>query len=102
MIKILSLPEYKAQIEMPDVQLLDVRTEMEYELGKIMDAQLLNVQSPDFEELAKQSINFQKPIYLYCRSGVRSQLAANILIGLGASEVYDLQGGYLNWAQNEK
>ncbi|VTP94831.1 Uncharacterised protein [Sphingobacterium daejeonense] len=45
MIKILSLPEYKAQIEMPDVQLLDVRTEMEYELGKIKDAQLINVQS---------------------------------------------------------
>nr|WP_197734130.1 rhodanese-like domain-containing protein [Sphingobacterium daejeonense] len=57
---------------------------------------------PDFEELAKQSLNFQKPIYLYCRAGIRSQLAANILKGLGASEVYDLQGGYLNWVQNEK
>ena len=102
MIKILPLAEFAAQIEKPNVQLLDVRTEMEYNLGKINDALLINVQSPDFEDQVKESVDFNQPIYLYCRSGVRSQVAASILEGLGAGEVYDLEGGYLNWVLKNK
>jgi rhodanese-related sulfurtransferase len=37
------------------------------------------------------------PIYLYCRSGGRSNKAARQLISLGFKEIYDLQGGYLGW-----
>jgi len=102
MIKILTFHEFKTQIENNSVQLLDVRTELEYELGKIKDASLLNVQSPEFEDQARQSVNLDEPVYLYCRAGVRSQLAAKILENLGASEIYDLEGGYLNWIQNSR
>lgn len=102
MIKILTLPEFKAQIENKPVQLLDVRTEMEYDLGKIDGSTLINVQSSDFEELAAQKVNLDEPIYLYCRSGMRSQIAAKLLENIGAKEIYDLQGGYVAWIQNNK
>jgi len=38
------------------------------------------------------------PIIVYCRSGVRSNRAANILIENGFSEVYDM-GGILDWQE---
>lgn len=100
MIKILKYPEFKTQIENNNVQLVDVRAEMEYQLGNIPNSILINVQSSDFEDLAKQKLNLQEPIYLYCRAGVRSQVAARILENLGAVEVIDLEGGYLAWIQN--
>lgn len=102
MIKLLTVPEFKAQIKNNDVQLLDVRTEMEYALGKIDGSTLINVQSSDFMDQAKKYINFQKPIYIYCRSGARSHMAAKILENMGAKEIFDLQGGFLSWSQNNK
>ncbi|WP_156307656.1 rhodanese-like domain-containing protein [Sphingobacterium endophyticum] len=101
MIKIIKYPEFKTQIQNQPVQLVDVRNEMEFELGNIPGSILINVQSSNFEELAKEKLNFKEPIYLYCRAGVRSQLAAKILENLGATEIIDLEGGYLSWIQNK-
>jgi len=49
-----------------------------------------------FEKLDKS-----KPVYLYCRSGNRSKKSADILIELGFSKVYDLNGGFIEWNLNE-
>ena len=38
-----------------------------------------------------------KPVYLYCRSGARSQKAARKLIDMGFEKVYDLKGGFMRW-----
>ena len=37
------------------------------------------------------------PIYIYCRSGVRSQQAANFLISQGFSDVYSMTGGIISY-----
>lgn len=102
MIKLLTVPEFKAQINNNDVQLIDVRTEMEYSLGKIDGSTLINVQSSDFMDQAKKYIDFKKSIFIYCRSGARSHMAAKILENMGAKEIFDLQGGFLSWGQNNK
>jgi rhodanese-related sulfurtransferase len=38
-----------------------------------------------------------EPIYIYCRSGNRSQKSSEQLKELGFVKIYDLEGGYKNW-----
>ena len=77
---------------------VDVRTPEEYNEGAIESA--LNINFYD-ENFLDQFANYNKdePIFIYCRSGGRSGKAAKKLSELGFKEVYDLQGGYLNWAK---
>lgn len=96
-IKILDKEAFNTAIEANNVQLVDVRTPQEYQGGYIKNAinidyfDALNFNST-FEKLDKD-----KPIYLYCRSGNRSQKAARKLVEMGFKEIYDLRGGYMNW-----
>ena len=96
-IKILAASEYNEAIKNNDVQLVDVRTAKEFNEGAIGDA--LNIdffQQETFnEEFGK--LDKEQPIYLYCRSGNRSQKAAAKLDSLGFKHIYDLKGGYMGW-----
>jgi adenylyltransferase/sulfurtransferase len=42
-------------------------------------------------------ISRERPVVLYCRSGVRSERAAQALLGAGYPEVAHLAGGVLSW-----
>lgn len=75
--------------------LLDVRTQEEFEAGYIEGAIL--IPDTEVEERApKEFPDKDKPILIYCRSGRRSALAANVLAALGYEEVYDF-GGIIDW-----
>jgi rhodanese-related sulfurtransferase len=96
-IEILDQADFSAAITGRKVQLVDVRTPNEYGSGHIKNA--INVDlfnsggfERSFEKMAKD-----KPVYLYCRSGARSQRAAHKLIDMGFEKVYDLRGGYMCW-----
>ena len=96
-IKILDKSSFKTAINSGNVQLVDVRTANEFNGGHIKDAKNI-----DFFKQNNFIINFNKfnkeePIYLYCRSGNRSQKAARKLDGLGFKKIFDLKGGYMNW-----
>lgn len=79
-----------------DVQLVDVRTPEEFAEGHIENALNINVSETDFiTEVEK--LDLDKPIYLYCRSGKRSAKAAEIMKEMGFKEIYDMEGGFLNW-----
>ncbi len=94
--KILSPEEFKSQIQNKTVQLIDVRTAKEFNEGNIKGAKNIDFFSPEFDkEFSK--LDKDKPIYLYCRSGARSQKSANKLVKMGFQEIYDLKGGFLNW-----
>ena len=62
-----------------------------------------NFLGADFNNEVAQ-LDKSKPVLLYCRSGKRSGAASKKLQGMGFKEIYDLQGGFLNWtkAQGEK
>ncbi len=77
-------------------QLIDVRTLEEFKEGHLKNAQNICVTDDDFVENI-QKLDKDKPVYLYCRSGKRSARAAAILKDLGFKEIYDMDGGYLNW-----
>lgn len=93
--EILSKEDYKKAI-LKDVQLVDVRTPEEYNDGYIKDAENIDVKSQDFlEKIEKYSKS--ETVYVYCKSGGRSQKAAELMIDRGFSHVIDLEGGYINW-----
>lgn len=79
-----------------DIQLLDVRTAEEFNEGHVAGAMNVSVTDEGFEE-GVVSLNKEKPIYVYCRSGKRSAKAAEILSELGFKVIYDVEGGITAW-----
>lgn len=95
-IKTISTSALKTMLAKEDVQLLDVRTSREIEQGFIKKAKFINFFDDDFATKAIAQLNKNKPVYLYCRSGNRSEKAARILKEKGY-EVYNVLGGYNKW-----
>ncbi len=78
-----------------NIVLLDVRAQSEYDEGHIEGAIVL----PDTEIAARaedELTDKDAVILVYCRSGRRSLGAANALVELGYTNVYDF-GGILDW-----
>ena len=76
--------------------LLDVRTPEEYNEGHIEKALNINWNSSSFAEQANQ-LDKQKTVFVYCLAGGRSASAANKLQEMGFANIYELQGGFLQW-----
>lgn len=83
--------------ETPNPQILDVRTPEEYASEHIDKAENVNWLSDDFvANTAKYDKT--KPVFVYCKSGGRSQKAAAKLAELGFTTIYELEGGMLKWS----
>ena len=80
--------------------ILDVRTVEEYEEISIPNAILANILEPNEFMDVVEKLEKKSKIFVYCRSGVRSQKACNILDQLGFKETYNLNGGILEWKEN--
>lgn len=96
-ITILDKASFKIAINTKKVQLFDVRTANEFNGGHIKNAKNIDLfnQSHFIKEFNK--LNKEEHLYLYCRSGNRSQKAARKLDSLGFKNIFDLKGGYTNW-----
>ncbi len=77
-------------------QIVDVRTPEEYAESHIEGAVNFNIYDDDFSSKIA-TLDRQKPVYVYCKSGKRSGKAAKILIDEGFDEVFDLKGGFDGW-----
>lgn len=77
-----------------EITVLDVRQEPEYAEFRLPGATLAPL-----PELAERldGIDRDKPVLAYCRSGRRSAVAADFLVGKGFSRVMNLLGGALAW-----
>ena len=75
--------------------ILDVREQNEYDSGHIPDAVLLPSGSVT-AKAAEVLPDKEQKILVYCRSGNRSRTAANALVSLGYTQVYDF-GGIIDW-----
>ena len=76
--------------------IIDVRTPEEFYAGHIKEA--TNIDFYDDEFLAKLKIVRKDiPIYVYCKSGGRSSVAARKMEELGFSKVYNLRRGISAW-----
>jgi rhodanese-related sulfurtransferase len=76
-----------------DVQLVDVREPYEHEAGRIAGSLHIELQRLP-EEAA--SLDRERPIVFYCRSGSRSALAADAFVASGF-DARNLDGGLEAW-----
>jgi rhodanese-related sulfurtransferase/rubrerythrin len=93
----LAVPEAREWLEQRapgSVEVLDVRQAWEYEELHLPGARLIPL-----GELAKRwhELAADRPVVVYCRTGVRSRAAAQFLSGQGRDRIFNLQGGILAW-----
>ena len=94
-IKTVDAAQYAEFIKSDSVFLVDVRTVEEYAAGHIANAKNIDVLKSDFKNNAS-TLPKNKQIAVYCRSGKRSLVAANILAKMGY-KVINLRGGWMEW-----
>ncbi|NAW67493.1 rhodanese-like domain-containing protein [Photobacterium halotolerans] len=89
-----------------EIILIDVRERHEVDTGMLPGAihiarGVLEMQLDTHPAVAHHSnpleVMAQQPVYLYCRSGVRSALAAESLQKMGFTRVFSLAGGIQAW-----
>ncbi|HBB76193.1 MAG: hypothetical protein A2186_00390 [Candidatus Levybacteria bacterium RIFOXYA1_FULL_41_10] len=79
-----------------DVTIVDVRTPDEYRKGHLEGSLLLPVDTVS-EKAASVLKDKKETLYVYCLSGSRSIQAADILLKLGYTRVFNMTSGLLAW-----
>lgn len=97
--------EFYNKMNNEDVIILDGRTDYEYDLGHFRNAVRPPLKS--FREFpAWIRKNFKeykdKPILTYCTGGVRCEKLSGFLLKEGFKDVYQLQGGIVNYSQDHE
>ena len=96
-IKNISPKMFSEQIKItPSKQLLDVRTPEEFAVSHLSNSTNIDWNGENFDSQTA-TLNKNEPIYIYCKSGVRSAKAANRLHELGFTAIYNLEGGITQW-----
>ena len=80
----------------PKAVIVDVRRDDEYKAGHIPGALLLTLEKITKESAAKVLPDKSQMIFIYCRSGRRSKIAANKLLELGYTNLIEF-GGILDY-----
>ena len=93
----LSVTEFSSKAAEAGVITLDVRTPGEFAEGHIEGAQLIDFQSGNFENEIS-SLDKNATYAVYCRSGNRSGQAVKVMHDAGFHNVYNLNGGVIDWA----
>jgi thioredoxin len=94
---VLAATEFAAKIkELPSAPIIDVRSPEEFANGHVQNARNINWNGSDFDA---QISKFDKsqPILVYCLSGGRSGSAASQMRSQGFKEVYEMEGGMMQW-----
>jgi rhodanese-related sulfurtransferase len=75
------------------IALIDVRQRHEHEAGRIAGSRLI-----ELAELASQAdtLDHNRPIVFYCRSGARSGMATQLFRQAGY-DAHNMAGGLLDW-----
>ncbi len=79
-----------------DVQIIDLRDAIDFELGHIPGAMHLDVlKNGSYQKL--ENLSREKAYLFYCNSGLRSNSIARIIDGLGFKSVFMLKEGINDW-----
>ncbi|MES2587900.1 MAG: rhodanese-like domain-containing protein [Bacteroidota bacterium] len=98
---VLSAKEFSEKIKSTEkAQLIDVRTAEEYSEGHLLDSKNYNWNGDIFDKQSA-TLDKEKAVFVYCKSGRRSAAAAEHLRSKGFKTVYELEGGITNWRENK-
>lgn len=85
-------------------KIIDVRNNYEIEIGTFKNA--INPKTKNFRDFPSQfsklKINKTDTIGIYCTGGIRCEKAANYLSLIGYRNVYQLEGGIINYLNHKK
>ncbi len=76
---------------------VDVRTPQEVAAGIIKGTTVFADINGNNFEAQMEKLDKSKTYIIYCRSGARSNSAANYMVSKGFTKVYNLNGGISNW-----
>ena len=80
-----------------DVILMDVRRPEEWQSGTIHGAINMDIMNWHLFLENANRLDKDKNYYVFCRSGMRSAQAMQLLDQLGFKHVYNLSGGLMSW-----
>jgi UPF0176 protein len=89
----------------PDTVIIDMRNHYEYEVGHFKNA--LEIPSDTFREQLPMAVKMmndkrEKNIIMYCTGGIRCEKASAYMLHNGFKNVFHLEGGIINYAQQVK
>lgn len=95
-------PEKWEQGLKEEVQVLDVRNNYEVKVGKFKKAQDLDLDNfQQFSNKLKEALlKKDKKTMIYCTGGIRCEKAIKIMKDQGFEDVYQLEGGILNYLKD--
>jgi len=108
----LTVQQLAALLQSSQARIIDVREPAEFVAGHIpgsvnMPRGVLEMQLPQHPAVAQQKDAVlaltelaAEPLYLICRSGARSALAAESLQRMGFRDIYSIAGGIQAWADS--
>jgi rhodanese-related sulfurtransferase len=79
-----------------EAQIVDVREPSEWAETGVPEGAVL-IPLGDLESAAGAELASDQPVYVICRTGNRSQTGSDILVGLGYTQVYNVDGGITAW-----
>jgi len=88
--------EFAQKLNSGEGQLIDVRTPKEYKSGYIKGAVNMHLYDNDFEQRI-DTLDKNKPVYVYCKVGGRSAEAVTIMKNKGFWHIIELDGGMDAW-----
>lgn len=97
----LNADEFDSAIADSHTTILDARSAKDFAEEHIRNAINIDVSSPDFIYEANARLHRENQIAVYCKSGVRSKMAATLLSNQGFDIVY-LNGGISEWKKAGK
>jgi len=88
-----------------NIQLIDMRNNFEYSLGTFNNA--INLKLINFTDLRERKkilnkLDKSKKTAIFCTGGIRCEKAGRYLSSLGFDDVYQLQGGIINYLNSNK
>lgn len=90
----ISVAEAKAMMDRGDVQVIDTREPWEWAEGHVPGA--INI--PHMATLPRNAeLSREKPIVFICKTGARSAVAAEFASAVGLTELFNVEGGTLDW-----
>ena len=95
----MNVSEFSKKITEAGVVTVDVRTPGEFMTGHIQGAQNIDFESGNFENEIS-TLDKNETYAVYCRSGNRSGQAVAIMHDAGFHNVYNLNGGIIDWTNS--
>ena len=93
--------EWNILISDPKTLIIDVRNDYETDIGTFKNSTIPNMKDfTEFPEFVDNEIpNNNKKVAMFCTGGIRCEIASSFMMSKGFEEVYQLNGGILNYLE---